>query len=69
VDTVVDWAYMPTRSGDKFFSGASTIVVCIDFVVGRDDGCCIIWTTGWQGSSFISRLVSLINLNKARSAF
>jgi len=69
VDQLVDFLYLPAGSGEKFFFGALTIVVCVDFVVGRDVGCCKIWTIWRQAASFMSRLVCLINLNKQNLRF
>jgi len=64
----VDLPYLPTGSGQKFFLGELTIVSCVD-LVGRDVGCCKIWTTWMQAESFMSRFVRLINSNKAKSDF
>jgi hypothetical protein len=69
VECFVDLPYLPARSGEKFFLGALTIVSCVDLVVGRDVGCCKIWTTWKQAESFMSRFVCLMNSNKAKSAF
>jgi len=60
---------LPTGNGEKFFFRTMTIIVCVDFVVGRDVGCCNIWMIWRQTASFMSRLVRLINLNKAKSEF
>ena len=68
MDFFVDLPYLPAGSGEKFFLGALTIVSCVD-LVGRDVGCCKIWTTWRQAASFMSRLVGLVNSNKAKSAF
>jgi len=38
-------------------------------VIGRDVGCCNIWTIWREAASFMSRLVHLINSNKANSVF
>jgi len=65
----MDLPYLPAKSCERFFFGALTIVSCVDFVVGRDVGCCKIWTTRRQGKSYMSRFVCLINLNKAKSEF
>jgi len=69
VDSFVDLPYLPAWSGEIFFLRALTIVVCVDFVVGRDVACCTIWTIWRQDASFKSRLVCLIILNQAKSAF
>jgi len=69
VERFVDLLYLPAANGERFFFGALTIVFCVDFVDGRDVGCCKIWTTYMQAASFMPRLVSLIDLNKAKSAF
>jgi hypothetical protein len=69
VDCFVDLPYLLTGSGEKFFLGALTIVSGVDLVVGRDVGCCKIWTTWRKAESFMSRFIHLINLNKAKSAF
>ena len=53
----------------KFLFGALPIVLCIDLDVGRDVGCCKIWTTWRQAESFMSRIVCLINSNKGKYAF
>jgi len=68
VECFVDLPYLPAGSAEKFFLGALTIVSCVDLVVGRDVGCCKIWTTWRQAESFMSRFVCLINSNKAKSA-
>ena len=69
MDRLVDLTYLPVGSGEKFFFGALTIVVCVDYVVGRDVGCCKIWTIWRQAASFMSRLVCLINMNKQNQRF
>jgi len=68
VEHLVDLLYMPASSGEKFFLGAFTIVVWVDSVVGQDIGCCNTWTIWRQAVSFMSRLVCLTNLTKARSS-
>ena len=65
----MDLTYLPTGSGERFFFGALTIVSCVDLDVGRNVGCCKIWTTTRQCVPFMSRLVGLINFNKAKSVF
>jgi len=67
VEHFIDSLYLPARCGETFFFGALTIVVCVDYVVWRDVGCCMIWTIWGQATSFMSRLVRLINLNKSKS--
>jgi len=68
VDRFVDLLYLRTGSGEMFFFGALTIVVCVDCVVRRDVGCCKLWTIWRQAASFISKLVRLLILNKAKSS-
>jgi len=58
---------MHIGSGEKFFFSALTIVSCVDLVVGRDVGCCKIWTSWRQSESCMSRFICLINLNEAKS--
>jgi len=41
----VDVPWFPVRSGERFFFGALSMVFCVDFVEGRDVGCCKIKTT------------------------
>ena len=53
----------------RFCFGALTIVFCVVFVDGRDVWCCNIWTTWSQAEWFMSRLLHLIDLNQAKSAF
>ena len=65
----VELPYLPAGSGKSFFFGALTILSCVDLVVGREVECSKIWTTWRQGASYMSRLVDLINLNKAKSVF
>ena len=65
----VDLPYLRTGHSERIIVGELTIVSCVDLVVGRGIGCCNIWTTWRQAASFMSRLVGLINLNKAKSAF
>jgi len=67
VERFIDLPYLPTGSGEKFFFEALTIVVCVDFVVVQDVGCCKIWTIWKQAASFMSRLARLLILNKAKS--
>jgi len=69
VERFVDLLYLPRGGGESCFYGALTIVFCVDFVNGRDVGCCNIWTTYRQAASCMSRLVLLIDINKAKSAF
>jgi hypothetical protein len=69
VEYFVDLPYLSAGSGRKFFFGAFTIVSCVDLVVGRDVGCGKKWIISRQVASFMSRLVGLINSNKARLAF
>jgi len=69
VDRFVDLPYLPGGSGEKVFFRALTIVVWVYFVVGRDVRCCKIWTIWRQAESFMSRLVRVLNLNQAKSAF
>ena len=64
----VDLAYLPACSGERFLFGALTIEFFVDFVDGRDVGCCQIWTTSRLAASFMSRLVRIIDMNKAKSA-
>jgi len=68
-DCVVDLLYFPTWTGQWFVFRELTFVFCVDFVVRRDFGCCMMWTAWMQAASFMSRLVCLINLNKAKSGF
>jgi hypothetical protein len=60
---------VPSGSGEKFFFRELTIVSCVDLGVGRDVGCCKLWTTWRQAESFMSRFVRLISSNKAIFAF
>ena len=69
MERVVNLLYLPAGSGKWFFFGTLTIVFCVEFVDGGDVGCCMIWTTWRQAASFMSRLVLLIDLNKAKSEF
>jgi len=55
--------YMPARISERFFFRAKTMVVCVDLVVGRDVGCCKIWTRWSQAASVMRRLGGLINLS------
>jgi hypothetical protein len=68
VDCFVHLPYFLARSGERFFFGALTIISRVELGVGRDDGCCKIWTTRRQPVSVMSMLVGMINLNKAKSA-
>jgi len=61
--------YMPTGIGEKFILGTLTIVLYVNFVVGWDVGCCMMWIIWRQAVSFMSTLVQLIILNKARFPF
>ena len=46
MELFVDLPYVPAGGGAEwFFFGALTIGLCVDFVDGRDVGCCKIWTT------------------------
>jgi hypothetical protein len=65
----VNVPYLTAGSGEKFFFCALTIVVWVEFVVGRDVGYGMIWTIWRQAASCISSLVHLIILNNAKSAF
>jgi len=69
VDCLVRLPYLPGRRGETFFFRALTIVSCVDYVVGGDVGGCKIWTTWRRAAYIMSRLVGLINLHKAKSAF
>jgi len=69
VECFLDSWYLPTGSGERFCFGALPIVLCVALVAGWDVGCCKIWTTWRQAACFMSRLVCLIDLSKARSAF
>jgi hypothetical protein len=69
VARLVDLPYLPAGSDEKFFFRALAIVVCADFVVGRDVGCCKIWTMLRQAASFMSRLVHLIKMNEQNQHF
>jgi len=51
VDSLVHFPYLPTGSGKRFFFGVLTIVLWVDFVVGRDVGCRKILTTWGQAVS------------------
>jgi hypothetical protein len=68
-DCFVHLPYIHTGSGKRFFSWALINISCIDYVVGRDVGCCKICTTWRQAETFVSRFVCLINSNKAQFAF
>jgi len=68
---VESWVHMPdlaSESWERYYFAALTIVSWVDFVVVQDGGWCMIWTTSRQAVSVMSRLVRLINLNKAKSA-
>jgi len=52
----LDLPYLPAGSGERFFFRELTIVSCVDLVVGRDVGCCKIWTTWTQAASFMSKV-------------
>jgi len=69
VKQLVVLPYLPAGSCERIFFAASTVIFCVDFVAVRDVGCCKIWTTWGQAASFTSKLVCLIDLNKATSAF
>ena len=69
VERFVDLPYLPATGGQNFIVGALTIVVCGDFVVGRDVIIWKIWMIWRQSASFMSRLVHLIKMNSAKSAF
>jgi len=45
VEHFVDLPFLPACSGERSFFGALIIVFCVEFVDGRDVGCCEIWTT------------------------
>ena len=62
----MDLPYLSARSGEMFIFGALTIVVCVDFVVGRDVGCCKLWTIWRQAASFMSRLVRLLIFEQSK---
>ena len=40
------------------------MVVCVDFVVGRDVGCCKLWTIWRHAASFMSRFVMFTDLKQ-----
>jgi len=61
--------YWPARSGEKFDFRILTKVVWIYFVVGEDVGYCKIWAIWRQAASFMSWLVPLLLMNKAKSPF
>jgi hypothetical protein len=44
VDRFPDLPSLPGGSGEKFYFWGLTIVDSVNFVVGRDVGCCKIWT-------------------------
>jgi len=67
VECFVDLRYVPAGRGERFLFGALTIEFCVDFVHTQDVGCCKIWTTSTQAESLKSRLIRLIDLNKAKS--
>jgi len=69
VDRFIEWQYLTAGSCKKLYFRVLSNVVCVDFVAGRDVEYCRIWTIWRHTVSFMSRLVSLINLNKAKSSF
>jgi len=69
VDRFVELPYVPGGSSEKCIFRSLTMFVCVDFVVGRDVGCCKIWTIWRRGASFMSRLVRLLILNKPKTQF
>jgi hypothetical protein len=69
IHLIVDWEVLNTRSDENIFVGELTIIVCIDFVAGRNVGCWNVWTIWRQAATFMSRLVHLLILNKAKSPF
>lgn len=60
---------LPAGSSTTFIFKALSIVSCVEFVVGQDIACCMIWTTRSEAVSFMLRLIWLINFNKAKSVF
>jgi hypothetical protein len=68
VDGFVDLPFLPAWNGEHVIFRALTIVVCVDFVVRWDIGCCKLWTIWRQAASFMSTLVRLLILNKAKSS-
>jgi len=69
VERIVYFPYLPAMCGKRILFGASTMLFCFDYVDGWDVGCCNIWTPGRKAVSFMSRLIHLFNLNKAKSVF
>jgi len=69
VEDLVNCPYWLARSGKKFLYWTQTTVVYVDFGVGQDVGYCKIQMRWREVASSMSRLVHLINLNKASSAF
>ena len=69
VECLVDLLYLPAGCSKKLFFRVLTILFCVDCVVGQDVGCWKIWTIWRQAASFMSRMVSYMNMNKAKSAF
>jgi hypothetical protein len=67
VDHFVDVPHLSGGGGKTFCFRALTIVACVDFVVERDVRCCKLGTIWRQAVSFMSRLVRLLILNKAKS--
>jgi len=67
VECYVDVRYVPAGRGERFLFGALTIEFCVDFVHTQHVGCCKIWTTSTQAESLKLRLLSSIDLNKAKS--
>jgi hypothetical protein len=66
---MVDLLNSRAGTNTTFILRAFYIVSCIEFVVGQDIACCMIWTTRSEAASFMLRLVCLINFNKAKSVF
>jgi len=60
-------AEFAASSGELFFFRALITLLSVDFVDWRDVGCCKMRTTWRQAVPFMSRLVWLRNLNKAKS--
>jgi len=69
VEHSVELPHWPARSGEKFLFRALTVVVYVDFVVGRDVGYRKIWTIWMQAMPLMSRLVRLINIKNEKSGF
>jgi len=74
LDDIIGWTawlvyyICPPEVGNVLF-GALTIVVCVDFLLGQDVGCCKLWTIWRQAASFMPMLIRLIILNNAKSPF